>query len=687
MYKRVLCFLLAFVSVFVIVGNVSLDAMAATAATLTLTHNEGGIIHFGGDTVGTDISSIEYAVGATANFQVDANFGYYIETVTIGGVAQSVKTNVTAQVFSFVVTGDTAIHVTFISDGTSAITEMTVRCHVELGNGSVTLPDGSTTGVYPVNSSVTVLVTPGDYYAIDAISLDGLKQEITNNGGQQTVTFTVAPTTNTVGSDFNVIVDFKYTGVREYGNINFTSGKVVSIGSGYKTNTDAVMIAPGSTVSAATADICEALCVSSITVKNADGTTASGSTVFSTGMTITAERFTYNVIVGGDVNADGSVDISDAVAAYASVHGSTLEGVNSDAALLTATKKQVSVLDVMAILNVTLNGQRFTLGKDYMPNVKYQGENGVDFVMDIAHNNDIKILQLTDTQIEAMNYIRTNERYLEMRNAHFDTPEYSVYEQCFKYIKNAIERTNPDIIVLTGDNVYGETDDTGLAFQSLIDYVDSFGIPWAAVYGNHDNESAIGVLAQNKMLINSKYCIFRPGTVTGNCNYNIALRQNGSIKYMLYMGDTNGTRVLREDVGDGILSTNVDFSHVYTAYGMQSDAKNLITGNMDALAAANGGTYVPSLMFVHIQTDSSNSNIDSTFMSNANSRNLKGVFFGHVHTRNYGYTYSGTNIYCAYGVKTGTYDESSSDSLGGRLITVSGSTGAMSTSHVMYNGN
>ncbi|MBQ8164625.1 MAG: metallophosphoesterase [Clostridia bacterium] len=688
MLKRIICFALALVSVFMISGNVSMYSNAETVATLTLTHDEGGIIHFGGDTAGTDVSTMTYIVGSTANFQVDAYTGYYIETVTIGGVSQTVNANASAQVFAFVVAGDTAIHVTFIENGQTVATEMTVKCHVELGNGSVTLPDGSTSGVFDVNSSVTVDIAPGAYYAIDAISLDGQHVEVKNNGAAQSITFTAAPMTNTINNTINVIVDFTFTGVREHGNTNYANSAVQSLGAGYYTKADAIMIAPGKTVSAATADICEALCVDSITVLNADGTTASDSTVFSTGMKINADRFTYNVVVGGDVNADGSVDVSDISAAYASIHGTDLAGgVNYDAALLSATRDSVSVLDVMAMLNVTIDGTAYTLGKNYLPNVKYYGENGVDFVVDIEHDNEIKILQLTDTQIMAMNYARTNGRYLELRNAFFTNAEFSAYEKCLKYVKNAIEQTNPDIIVLTGDNVYGETDDKGIALQTLADYIDSFGIPWAAVYGNHDNESGYGVLGQNKIIMNAKYSIFKPGTVTGNSNYNIALRQNGSIKYMLYMGDTNGCAVLREDVGDGILTSNVDFEHVYTDYGMQSDAQALIKDNMDTLAAANSGTYVPSLMFIHIQAESeAASGLSASYMKELDARNVKGLFHGHIHERSYGYTYTDTNIYCAYGVKTGTYDSYLETSLGGRLITIDAS-GGMATEKVPYNGN
>ena len=129
-------------------------------------------------------------------------------------------------------------------------------------------------------------------------------------------------------------------------------------------------------------------------------------------MKIKADRFTYNVIVGGDVNADGSVNIADVSNTYAAIFGDELSGVNRDAALLSATSQKINILDVMAVLKVVSDGDEFSLGKDYMPNVKYYGEDGVDFIMDIDHDNDIKILQLTDTQIMAMNYARTSTRFL-----------------------------------------------------------------------------------------------------------------------------------------------------------------------------------------------------------------------------------------------------------------------------------
>ena len=72
----------------------------------------------------------------------------------------------------------------------------------------------------------------------------------------------------------------------------------------------------------------------------------------------------------------------------------------------------------------------------------------------------------------------------------------NIDKNCFNYIAELIENERPDLILLTGDIVYGEFDDSGIIWTRIIDFMDSFGIPWAPIFGNHDNESAKGVAWQ-----------------------------------------------------------------------------------------------------------------------------------------------------------------------------------------------
>ena len=71
--------------------------------------------------------------------------------------------------------------------------------------------------------------------------------------------------------------------------------------------------------------------------------------------------------------------------------------------------------------------------------------------------------------------------------------------------------------------------------------MDSFNIPWAPIFGNHDNESAKGVAWQCEQLEKAQNCLFKRGSLTGNGNYSIGLvDENGKIRRIIYMLDSHG---------------------------------------------------------------------------------------------------------------------------------------------------
>lgn len=64
----------------------------------------------------------------------------------------------------------------------------------------------------------------------------------------------------------------------------------------------------------------------------------------------------------------------------------------------------------------------------------------------------------------------------------------------------AVAQAYPDLIIITGDIVYGSFDDSGATLRWMCKLLDSFEIPWAPVFGNHDNESKMGVAWQCRQL-------------------------------------------------------------------------------------------------------------------------------------------------------------------------------------------
>jgi len=165
--------------------------------------------------------------------------------------------------------------------------------------------------------------------------------------------------------------------------------------------------------------------------------------------------------------------------------------------------------------------------------------NCIDFSLKFNVNRNIRILQITDMQPVDPSQQRYDGRLGDFPfNAEF-TQEMK-YNSEFYYLDKAIKDNNPDLIIVTGDIVYGEFDDNGSNLKEFIEFMDSYKIPWAPVFGNHDNESKMGVTWQCEQFTNAKYCLFKRNNCTGNGNYNIGIYNNDKLIRVIYMMDSNG---------------------------------------------------------------------------------------------------------------------------------------------------
>ncbi|MBR2384059.1 MAG: metallophosphoesterase [Clostridia bacterium] len=159
-----------------------------------------------------------------------------------------------------------------------------------------------------------------------------------------------------------------------------------------------------------------------------------------------------------------------------------------------------------------------------------------DFIVNVPSGKDVVVLQLTDTQIidgaQARPDVSSGDK---ITYATDKIPQY-----CYDYLTETIEATNPDLIIITGDIVYGKYDDNGSVLVNFIAFMESFEIPWAPVFGNHDNESAMGADWQCEQFEKAQFCLFKQGNLTGNGNYSVGICQDGVLKRVFYMLDSNG---------------------------------------------------------------------------------------------------------------------------------------------------
>ena len=318
---------------------------------------------------------------------------------------------------------------------------------------------------------------------------------------------------------------------------------------------------------------------------------------------------------------------------------------------------------------------------------------GCDFVVKLPkeRQDDVKILQITDMQAIDSSQRRYPDRIRPDEIAAWAPENFDA--QCGDHIRSLVAQSCPDLIIITGDIVYGSFDDSGETLRWMCRLLDSFKIPWAPVFGNHDNESKMGVTWQCEQLEKSEYCLFRRGKVSGNGNYTVGIAKGDELIRVIHMLDSNGCK-------DG------DDPSIIKTPGIYSDQLALIAENTEKIKKAQGKTP-PAFLAFHIPTEQFfeaerakgyaqnnsdryvigvnvpqkdgdfgfrykiHSNIiknDENFVDFLRSQGVDGVFIGHVHGACTRILYK--DIVWVYGLKTGQYDSHIPGSTGGTLITL-----------------
>lgn len=163
----------------------------------------------------------------------------------------------------------------------------------------------------------------------------------------------------------------------------------------------------------------------------------------------------------------------------------------------------------------------------------------IDFIVEIEEGRNPIILQITDPQIIDAAQIRTSDSLADWQKEKYQTDR--AEQLCYQYIRETVEETHPDLILLTGDLIFGQFDDNGTVWTDMVAFMDSLKVPWAPIFGNHEIESKKGVNWQCQQLKNAKYCLFKQRNLTGNGNYTVGIEQGGKLTRVFFMLDSNGT--------------------------------------------------------------------------------------------------------------------------------------------------
>jgi len=193
--------------------------------------------------------------------------------------------------------------------------------------------------------------------------------------------------------------------------------------------------------------------------------------------------------------------------------------------------------------------------------------------VDLKYNEDgtFKIVQFTDMHFGDD---KEEDRIKDGRTA--------------ELVERIIAEEKPDLIVLTGDMIWSHgVPDPKASFRRAIAPVVASGLPWAAVFGNHDAEA--GVTREELLEIQQEYetclSVAGPADIHGTGNYVLTVRgaDSSSEAAALYFFDSG---IHAPDPIGGYGWVHHDQIHWYTLQSRQ-------------LAERAGGP-LPALAFFHI---------------------------------------------------------------------------------------
>lgn len=155
-----------------------------------------------------------------------------------------------------------------------------------------------------------------------------------------------------------------------------------------------------------------------------------------------------------------------------------------------------------------------------------------------------------------------------------------------KNIRHVMEAERPDLVMLTGDVIYGKPAEQSL--RDVLDAVAAFNVPFGIVFGNHDDEQGLDRAALLRIAQTYPTNVTRtePG-IHGSSNYVLTLaRHDGTdTAAVIYAIDSNA------------------YSQIGGVKGydyVRSDQVEWYRRTSRSLTAANGGTPRPAYAFFHI---------------------------------------------------------------------------------------
>lgn len=329
----------------------------------------------------------------------------------------------------------------------------------------------------------------------------------------------------------------------------------------------------------------------------------------------------------------------------------------------------------------------------------YSGSKFLDSYIDKCNNNFVKINSKIRLEDDGYYSITKEDdkpfRVLQLTDLHIGGGYFSRHEdmRALAIVKNLINKTKPDLIVLTGDLTCSKAHislsrNNLHSYEIITNLLESTGIPYAVTFGNHDVEGRathqrreLGqflMTKQNSLLVRTD----ETETITGFSNYVVKLRnKSGKLNSLLFMLDSN--------------------EYIYTGkkkeYDYIHDDQLQWYENVTNRINKEEGRIVPSHIFMHIPVKEYEEAWDAAInakkgavyyygtkdeaISTQNEKcrlfekvkelgSTKAIYCGHDHLNDFSVEYEGIRFTYGQGIDCLLYAKTLSEHKGGTLITI-----------------
>jgi len=263
----------------------------------------------------------------------------------------------------------------------------------------------------------------------------------------------------------------------------------------------------------------------------------------------------------------------------------------------------------------------------------------------------LRILQLTDIHLGCGAFCRRNDRL------------------ALQAVEKIVDAAHADFCVITGDMGYpfvvlGGSHDNKRPIRLINDIMERHGLPWCAVFGNHDTEPHARYTKSQlgDYMLSLPLCHFAkgPAMLTGEGNYSIPiLAEDGHIILVLMFVDSNsyvgknffsGFDVIHPDqvqwYKDEITKLSKDKAHPLPSLAFYHiPPKEIKTAWENIYKGRGGATY--HLGFVQEKDNYFGypKTLEGTFFEEmVKFGSCKGMFFGHDHLNTLSVTYQGIRL-------------------------------------------